>query len=197
MLLAVSALPSAQATIVSVTGSGVLIPAPPSVGDPDHPDPIFQQGFDEKQGVFLFGALPVDFGAIGPGITVDSHMIFFNQPGTGAKTAVATWTFSGAIVGVMSDSDGALEFASNPIFAVPGTGYPGPYGPGSLRGMEPDDSYSLASATSLTVRMHIDQPGDWIRVLTLSPVPDDGNVGVLLAMACAAMTATWRGRRRR
>ncbi len=192
LLGCLAATSAAQATVISVSGSGLIIGAPAFIGNSDNPLSTHQQGFNERQGVTLIGPLPVDGGSVGAaGMLIDSHMIFFNQSGTGPLSTTAIWTFSGTILGVMSDINGTLEAASSGFLGAPGTlGYPGPGGFTS-RGMESDDGYSGVGTTSLTVRMNIAQPGDWIRVITVR-TPDAGNTAILLALALLGLPALRR-----
>lgn len=137
-----------------------------------------QQGFPERQGVVLMSALAVDGGTIPAGTVVDSHMIFLNtSDGSPTTTDLnRTWTFSGPVLGVMSDKEGALEVASSPFLGAPGTTYPAE--PFAARGLDlppgsPDrgaggvvsEGYT-ADGHSIVVGMTVVQPGDWIRVIT-------------------------------
>lgn len=191
-----------SALIVGVAGPAssagfapLIVPPPPSVFD--SAPGVFtggQVGFDELQGVVL--AVPIAFdggGLIPVGTKVDSHMIFMNQPdgspyGTLGHIGV-TWTFSGPILGVMSDSDGVLEGLSTGVLGLPPvtTLYPAPY---PLRGMEGADGYTIAGST-LTVSMTVTQPGDWIRVVTLS-VPDTSSTVVLMGISLLGLMAGYR-----
>ena len=93
-------------------------------------------------------------------------MIFLHQWEQISSPLVDTakvWTFDGPVVGVMSDQNGVLEGASTPILGWPGTFYPAPF---TARGIEPLDSY-VVSGNSITVNMHVGQPGDYIRVVTV------------------------------
>lgn len=166
----------ANATIISFTGStssqGVpasIIAAPASVQDAMVTNQA-QQGFDEQQNVTLGAGLGFDFGGIiAAGTTVDSHMIFLNiSAGSSITSHSVIWTFSGMVLGVMSDSAGTLEAASTPILGALGTVYGAPFGG---RGMEGGDGYSFTGNT-LSVTMVVSQPGDWIRVITATVVPE-------------------------
>lgn len=134
------------------------------------------QGFDEAQNVLLTAALSVDGGVIPAGTRVDSHMIFLNTS-TGSRTHFEVdWTFSGDILGVMSDSGGMLEAASTSFLGAPGTNYTvtgpgtGPAAPFTARGLEGfGDGYSF-SDNVLTISMQVSEPGDWVRVVT-APIP--------------------------
>ncbi len=154
-----------SAHIVSVTGDGQIIAAPPQVLN-DGVTNLHQQGFNEMQNVLLAAPLAVDGGTIGAGTVVDSHMIFLNQPATNVgelDDLGIKWTFDGAVLGVMSDTNGTLEVATEKLLGAAGTTYPtAPY---YERGLEFNDSYSVVGNT-ITVNMHVFQPGDWIRVVT-------------------------------
>lgn len=177
-----AAVPTATAAL---TGGPDIIPAPASVvnssaaggASNDH-----QQGFEERQGVLLEEDLAVDGGSIPAGTVVDSHMIFLNIPDTRPGTVSdfnRTWTFDGPVLGVMSDGDGALEVASSPLLGAAGTTYPAT--PFPARGMElgagdpargaggvAGEGYTV-NGSSIIVGMNVSQPGDWIRVITLTP----------------------------
>jgi len=133
-----------------------------------------QEGFNERQNYVLLAAIDTDAGSIASGIRVDSHMIFLNKyDGDNISHNNVLWTFSGAILGVMSDRNGIKEEASTDVLGNPGTNYPA--GGFSARGMEGADSYSILAGlgigNQLSVNMVVAQPGDWIRVVTASAVP--------------------------
>lgn len=113
---------TAHATLISVTGMNSRLGVPPAIiGAPadvndDSSANTGMRGFDERQGVLLLADLSVDGGTIAADTTVDSHMIFLNTEGYTLNTHTGVeWTFDGEILGVMSDSTGALEVASSPI----------------------------------------------------------------------------------
>jgi PEP-CTERM motif len=151
-----------------------------------------QQGFNEKQGVFLSSAVAVDSGFLPTDIVVNSQMIFLNiaaTDGTIVGNGGVNWTFDGAILGVMSDFSGALENLSTSLFGAPGTTYPGS-GFGA-RGMEVNDGYTIAGSV-LTVNMTVSQPGDWIRVITqATSVPEPATL-FLLGLGLLGMGASRR-----
>ena len=130
-----------------------------------------QQGFDEAQNVLLGADLIGDSGVIASsGMRVDSHMIFLNkQNGVSGNISHnnVVWEFSGMILGVMSDIDGDLEAATSSFLGHDDTTYPSAF---DNRGMEGNDMYSILG-NELTVNMFVTQPGDWIRVVTVSAVP--------------------------
>ena len=146
-----------------------IIAAPLSVED-DTTVNTHQQGFNEQQNVTLTSDLAVDGGTISAGTVVSSHMIFLNSKGTtDIFDANEIWKFDGDILGVMSDVGGTLEAASNSLFAAPGTTYPGAF---ANRGLEGGgDGYTVVGNT-LTLSMHVTEPGDWIRVITVAAVPE-------------------------
>jgi hypothetical protein len=126
-----------------------------------------QQGFDEAQGVVTTVEHHIDGGSIPAGTLVNSHMIFLNAPpGPNIYHNNVVWTFSGPIIGVMSDSHGDLEVASTPELGAPATDYP-TVGFNN-RGIEAADHYTI-SGSQLTLSMGVDpDAGDWIRVVTLA-----------------------------
>ena len=164
-----------QAEALLVNGPDITL-APSSVLDNattnDH-----QQAFDEAQGVKLTSDLEVDNNIfLSAGLVVDSHMIFLNTMGDAFATNEETWTFDGEIVGVMSDIDGELEAASSGLLGASGTTYPGSF---TNRGMEFNDWYEIITPNQIKVHMSVTEPGDWIRVVTASPVPEPGTMLLL------------------
>lgn len=170
----------ADAAITDVTGpvssvgtAAEIIPAPPEVLNSN----VFntgQQGFNEAT-VVTTEDYAIDSGLIPAGTLVSSHMIFLNAENGTTFPPLLThedveWTFSQAILGVMSDNEGSYEVASSSELGAPGTIYPA--APFTARGLEPGgpgglhtDGYSV-SGNEITVTMHVSQPGDWIRVVT-------------------------------
>ena len=169
----------ASAALVSVLGGpssagtfAAIVPAPPNVNDLG----TFTgglQGFNEAIGVLLAAPLDVDAIAdIAAGTLVDSHMIFLNREGFQNGPTLThigvEWTFDGIILGTMTDVGGTLEAASNALLGnIPGTLYPGAF---RNRGLEGGDSFSV-SGNVLTTNFIVSDPGDWIRVVTVSAVP--------------------------
>ncbi|MGF1703912.1 PEP-CTERM sorting domain-containing protein [Photobacterium makurazakiensis] len=176
-----------QANMSSVGGSAqLLVTAPVSVED-DAPENenTAQQGFNERQNVLLTSALQTDDLLIAAGTRVDSHMIFLNSDRRQRiKHNNVYWTFSGTILGVMSDRHGTLEAASN-YLGHPDTIYPGSF---RNRGLEGRNSYEI-NDNVLTVNMRVREPGDWIRVIT--DVPEPAMLG-LFGLALLGLTVRRR-----
>jgi len=182
---------NARALLISSTNTLGVIAAPAFALDAMVTN-TQQEGFTERRGVFLTSALGVDLGTIGPGIYVDSHMIFLNKvAGTSNISNVASWGFDGIVLGVMSDFTGALEVASTALLGASGTDYPTTTF--DARGMEGADGYSALGSTSLTVSMNVSQPGDWIRVVTLSTIPEPSTV-ILLGLGMLGLGVISRRR---
>jgi hypothetical protein len=159
---------------LSSAGASAAIIAPPATLINSTAFNTAQQGFDELQGVLLGAPVLIDGGgSIAAGTVVDSHMIFLNQqdgvPGT--LSHIVTWTFSGTILGVMSQTNGGLEALSTPILGLPGTTY-ATFG---NRGLESNDDYTVLG-NQITLDLRVTQPGDWVRVVTASPVPEPGTL---------------------
>lgn len=139
------------------------------------------QGFDEAQGVLTTVAHAHDSGVIPAGTLVNSHMIFLNSPDEVLNHERVIWTFANPILGVMSDIDGTLEANSSFELGNPATNYTvtftgsGPAAPFYARGMEGLDT-CVISGNQITLGMHVGQPGDWIRVVT---VPEPATVCLL------------------
>jgi hypothetical protein len=194
----------------SSTGAAAeIIQAPSNVLD-DYTVNVGMQGFDEAQGVTTTGRHEVDGGTrLAGGLRVDSHMIMLNSDGfTRITHSDVTWTFSGEILGIMSDRNGHLEAASSALFGAHGTQYiapptdPGQDAPFRSRGLEHGDQIVSIDGNSLTLSLVVTEPGDWIRVITRSAVPgpvfavvpEPATLGLLVAGLAAA--ALIRNRRR-
>lgn len=149
------------------------------------------QAFNEAAGVILGHDLAVDGGVIAAGRMVASHMIFLNTPtgvsGSGGFSGLGliSFEFSRKILGVISDSKGTLEALSSYLpgtlthfLGAEGTLYPTNWA--YARGIEKTDMYNFDGKT-INLRMGVTNPGDWIRVVTVSPVPLPNSVWMLLA----------------
>lgn len=166
----------ASAALVSVSGPAsnlgtlaeILAVAPADVND-DAATNTGLQGFNEIQDFVLTSDLSIDGGSIGAGTRVDSHMIFLNTAGnTFASHGDVDWTFDGDILGTLSNFNGSLEVASSGDLGAPGTIYP--LAAFAARGLEGNDDISFVGNV-LTTNFRVTEPGDWVRVITASPVP--------------------------
>ena len=195
----------ANADLVSTVGGSIILP--PSDALDDIATNTGMEAFNEAQNIFTSVAHSIDGGGtIAAGTAVSSHMIFLNSAGTAALSDLATFTFDGVILGVMSDTGGFFEAASTFELGAAATNYTvtgpgtGPAAPFPARGLESptiggtqvlgSDGYTV-SGSSITVSMFVTEPGDWIRVITASTVPEPGTL-VLLGLGIAGVA----GRRR-
>ncbi|MGI9355213.1 MAG: PEP-CTERM sorting domain-containing protein [Rhizobiaceae bacterium] len=208
---------ASQAAVISAAGGlssagegPSIIGAPADATD----DAAYNKGiqaFDEKQRIKLTSDLAVDGGTIAAGTWVSSHMVFLNsgpghdttliEHGAGGNRNAVSFTFDGLVLGVMSDSTGALEVASSGILGNPATIYPGIAF--SARGMKGnpldgffnDDWYAFAGDT-IRLGMRVTEPGDWIRVVTAaSPIPVPASLP-LLAIGLGGLCLMSRRRRK-
>ncbi|RLA09615.1 MAG: hypothetical protein DRQ60_07870 [Gammaproteobacteria bacterium] len=174
LLGAAIALPS-NATLIS----GNTIAAPGSVVDDaaeGGAENTMIQGFNERQNVTLLDAITVDGATIAAGTIVSSHMLFLNTRGRSLVEREGLFDFDGIILGVMSDSLGLLEAATNDLLGALGTFYPGNF---SARGLEGGfDGYTV-TGNSINVQMRVTEPGDWIRVVTAANVPEPATLALL------------------
>jgi len=169
-----------SALLMSMQVNAALISGPDIIAavsvQEDSPTNRAQQGFDEQQGVVLSRNISVDSGIIAQGTRVDSHLIFLNTRSTTLADDTQTWGFSGNILGVMSNSNGSLMSASNDLLAAFGTYFTsGSTLPFNAAGLEQNniltgDGYTFLGSV-LNLRMRVTEPGDWIRVVTVSQVP--------------------------
>jgi len=168
-----SALAFGGAASAATISGGAVIAAPASIGE-DNPTNTGIEAFNEGVGVVLGADLAVDGGVISAGTRVDSHMIFLNSDGSTRIIDETNYTFSQMILGVISDQDGTNLFASDTILNG-GIDYTDTSGYGNNRGLENNDSkdYYTVSADlfSISVGMQVTEPGDWMRVVTVSQVP--------------------------
>ena len=169
------------------------------------------QGFNEAQGVTTSIAHTIDGGgSIAAGSFVDSHMIFLNTASGNASHGGVIWTFSGDILGIMSNRAGTYESASTFELGAPGSNYTttfpgsGPAAPFNARGIESNngtglgtsDGYTLFSPNQLRVSMFVSEPGDWLRVVTVAAVPVPAAMPLLLAgLGCLGFMARRKKRK--
>lgn len=169
---------ASSAAIIGFTGDVTQIAAPASVNDTAPGDNTNMLTFNELQGFTLLQDLVTDGGVISAGTTIDSHMVLLNRNDSLASLLVATGTvsFSGGILGTISDINGTLLEASN-YLGAPGTTYQGAI---LNQGIESNDSLSFLGNT-LSATLQGRQPGDWVRVVTaVNPVPLPAGMVLLL-----------------
>lgn len=159
----------------SIVGGTVTEISPPAAVFNDSNLTDVLVGYDEQQGYTLTSNLSADFlvstgiaGTIAAGTTLDSHYFFLDPV---SFLIEGSWTidFDKPILAVITSTD--LVFASDFLGAA-GTTYPGPF---EKRGLENCDvcidAVTLLDADTLSVSLHVTEPGDWFRVVTASPVP--------------------------
>lgn len=185
---------ASQAATITASNGGSVIASPATVGE-DNPTNRSIEAFNEIVGYTLLADLAVDGGVISAGTVVDSHMIFLNTEGGLDITSTATFSFSERIIGIMSRTDGANMFASDsflggPVTYVAGGNY------GSNRGLEnaATDFVKFVDLFTIDVGMRVTEPGDWVRVVTVSAVPLPA--GMLLLPTGLAGLAFMRRRRK-
>ena len=168
---------AASAATISSTGDFQEIAAPAAVtnGSPSSNGNILY--FNEMQGVTLAADLTTDQGVISAGTRVDSHMFFLNRVrGRALISRSGTLTFARNILGTISDEDGALLSASDFL------GAPTTYANFNNRGIElggnNGDTVSFIGDT-VTANLIVTQPGDWVRVVTVSAVPVPAGIALL------------------
>lgn len=171
----------------AATISGVPIITPTVIGE-DDPTNTTIEGYNEIVGYELLADLQVDKNFIGgddadgwlsKGTLVDSHVLFLNTK-TGSADVTVTVKFSEKILGVMTDIAGTLMKASDSFLGGP-VSYVSYAGYGSNRGLESNDFITKIDDYSFKLRMQVSEPGDWIRVVTVSEVPLPAGVWLLMA----------------
>jgi hypothetical protein len=161
----------AQAAIVSVSGDGEHVLAGFTVHE-DTPTNTLQQGFNEKQSHILTKDITHDGGVISKGTRVDSHLIFLNTKGKKpAVDTTAKWTFSGDVIGVMSDYIGQFLKDSNSELSNFNNFTIGKSLTFNAAGLEGNFDGYVITGNMLDLKMRVTEPGDWIRVITVSEVP--------------------------
>lgn len=215
LFLAAFSTSMSQAALISVAGpassmgaAAAIIAAPAHALD-DVIAATAMQGFNEAQGLTTSVLHATDGGSIAAGTRVDSHMIFLNSQGTANLSHFGViWTFSEAIIGIMSDGGGLLEAASTFELGAPGTNYTavfggsGPAAPFPARGLEGNngsglggDGYQLLAPNVLRVGMNVSEPGDWIRVVTRAAVVHEPGTWALVLLGAFGILVSRRRQR--
>ncbi|MGL4512719.1 MAG: hypothetical protein ACRCT8_06470 [Lacipirellulaceae bacterium] len=188
--------PAASPTHAAVVGGAVtggdsggafeLLVAPAAAG----PN-VFQSpnliAFDELQDVTLTEPLMIGPGLLfGTGSVLSSHYVVFDpaQPATLDGTVLFDEPIVALLVGTPPPMNPVL-----PLFGLPATTYTF----GSAMGIEPPDTATIAimNPARLLVRLSAASPGDHIRVLTGTVVPEP-SAAVLGLLALAPMLKTRR-----
>jgi hypothetical protein len=193
-VLGVCPLPAAYAAVVNgaVTGGDSgglfeLLVAPAAAGPNAFESPNLI-AFDELQNVVLTEPLVIGPGLVfGPGSVLSSHYVVFDP--SGPSLLEGTVLFDAPIVGVLIGSPQPNN-PVQPLFGLSGTAYS--YGP--AMGLEPQDSamVSAQNPNRLVVRLTADNPGDHLRVLTGTVVPEP--TGAVLGAIAAAVSLRRGGR---
>lgn len=179
---------AAQAAVVGVTGQMVQIAAPANVTNASPGSNANILLFDEVQNLILGTALTTSSGIIAAGTRISSHMVFLNRDDAirAGLTRAGTASFDGAILGLITTTAGLA--ATDAVLGAVGTTYDA----FRNRGLEAGD---IAATTfvgdTLTTRLRVGQPGDWMRVITVAAVPLPA-AGLLLLGAMGGLAALRR-----
>ncbi len=138
---------------------------------------------EESQGVTVPVTLTTAGGTVPAGTMVDSSLIWVD-PATYMNTQ-ATIDFSSDIVGIIIGSVGL--FLSDGLFGSDVVSY----FYGAFTGLEGIDSLTIVDADTITISFWTNNPGDYIRVLTATPIPLPA-AGLMLLGALGALGAMRR-----
>jgi hypothetical protein len=137
-----------------------------AVGYNNHQSPnLF--GFDELQNVVLTESIA----GIAAGTRVASHYVFFDP--TGGRLA-GNVTFSSTILGLVTTTP--MLKATDATFGLSGVNYLNP----EQRGIELANDSATFSGNQVFVNFGAGTPGDYIRVLTASAVPEPATWAMML-----------------
>ncbi len=148
---------------------------------------IHQEGLNEKQNYTLTEDLKLNKDVtIKSGVTINSHLVFFNHAdgiADNLKYSFADfdvdWVFDSVILGITYDPQSVWEYESrylgldNVDYGYDDF-YDNPNGVKSYsgRGIESKrDSYTI-SGNTLTFNSFVQQPGDYMRIITATPIPE-------------------------
>lgn len=202
---------SSQASIINVVNQGDILTAGPGVGYTADffGDPILiVHGWDEVQSYSLTAGLDVDIttfgsfgstsslspGTIAAGSVVNSHTLYFDPSiGGGGQ---ASFQFDSTVIGVIvNDVTPFGDRFMQSDYLIPGVVPVGniPTTHFDHRGIELDGSDSITVLpTGITVSLSAGSPGDQIRVITRSVVPEPCS---LLGLPLLLVLARRRARR--
>jgi hypothetical protein len=175
---------AASASTVTVSGSAIELDPPPLAvnNNPPPGDDDNILWFKEASNVTVSSAVTGLGGtSIGVGDVVDVYMMFLNRDsrtssGT-ADTATATFTFTTQILGIFGQQNGS------DLVLTDGLSQTTTYSNFSSRGIEigNNGTFSAGGGDDLITHvlgsnevglfLRVTQPGDWVRVVTVSAVP--------------------------
>jgi hypothetical protein len=202
--LAVALSPMALGAVVNTTGAVVQIAPPPSVMPNVNEDNDHIWLFTEKVGYTLTSPLAVNVTAPGfynnytgllstlpAGLRVDVYYMRFDPGPTTTKNGSVT--FDTPILGIIVHRS---ELHNSNYLGVSGTAYPG-ITHSSLIGLEnSQDKITLSpDLKTLTVDWRASSPGDRIRIITLSAIPEPTSLLLFAAGLAGAGLGVHRRRR--
>jgi hypothetical protein len=174
-------------------GFGILA-TPPSTVDANNVNINELFAFNEQQNVVLANPLTVDVlnggpggGTIAAGTVVSSHYVFFDPPGAGG-TINGTVKFDHTVIGIITTNDDPKldgNLFNSDFLGAAGVTYANVVS----RGLEPGDTAVRDSIDPTQVDVHLSasDPGDWIRVITIAPLPNSFWGGVVMLGGIAGL----------
>lgn len=192
---------AAHASTVTVTGA-TEIAKPAAVTNAAPGSDAGTQWFLESSGSIVAADAA---GLGGTGITagqrVDTYMIFLNrETGSSLLEDRSSFLFSTAILGVFSQANGADLVATDYFGGTttytnfPARGIENGNN-GSLSAGPGDDLLSIIGTSQLDLFLRVTQPGDWVRVATVSAVPIPASA-LLLPLGLGALGFASRRKRK-
>lgn len=176
-----------NAAVLSTTGNIVQIMTPTLVNNAAPNSNANMLMFNEVQNAVLHTAVTTSNGIIAAGTRVSSYMVLLNHVKASDRTVLnlsGTATFDSAILGLITTV--ADLNASDAILGAVGT----TYATFNMRGLEDLEAVSYLGDTA-TLTLNVTQPGDWMRIVTISTVPVPA-AGFLLFGALGGLAALRR-----
>lgn len=188
--------PAAHALVVGgavtggTSGGAFALVAPPSTLGPDSFQTPNLVAFNELQDLLLTEPLPVGPGLVlGAGSIISSHVVVFDS--AEGATVEGTVLFDQPIVGIVV---GPAFGATNALLGLPSVTYVG--APGLGPEMNDFFAISMGDPARLVVRLGSNTPGDHLRILTGTVVPEpSAALATLVATAACWGTRTRRSSR--
>jgi hypothetical protein len=144
-------------------------------------------GFDEDQHIVLSAPLVVDIGSSLPaGAIVASHYVFFD-PGP-SQSLIGTVDFDAEVLAIITSTS---HLAQSDVLINAGVHYLNPV----ARGLERRDAVTISGPRQILFDTTASNPGDYVRVLTASPLPaaavvvPEPSIFVLLSLGVAGSAA--------